>query len=196
MRLSKHPHNYADPPEIISTGDGWRVRISGCDTFDQVNEMGCKQYRAFDVAQGLATREEAEAVLRQYLSLAAARLPPSAPFGYVFDDMSRLGSGDRAHVHGEAVEGRTKPLYAEPPLCPSAPTGPAPTEEKTFTVFVRASNNTGTTYITTVEAADTEEAKRIGLAECQDEWGYPEDHLTVVGVAEGDVNILEWDDIK
>lgn len=65
--------DWCEKPEIIKNGFGWAVRISGCDVFDSINEFGCKQYRAFDVARGLASKEEAKDRLRDWLkdSLAA-----------------------------------------------------------------------------------------------------------------------------
>jgi hypothetical protein len=64
----------------------------------------------------------------------------------------------------------------------------------TFTVFVRESDNTGTTYITCVDAESIDAAKSAALAECAEAWDYELYSLRVTGVAEGDVNILEWDD--
>ena len=63
-----------------------------------------------------------------------------------------------------------------------------------FTIFCRDASNTGTTYITAVDAPDIEAAKRLGLEECAEEWGQEVDEIRVLGVAEGDVTILEWDD--
>ena len=59
--------DWCGKPEIISTGNGWRVRINGCDVFDRINEFGCKQHRSFDIAQKLGSREEAISVLRLWL---------------------------------------------------------------------------------------------------------------------------------
>lgn len=68
----------------------------------------------------------------------------------------------------------------------------------TFTVFIRDADNTGTTYITAVQATDVEAAKKAACAKCWADWGYDEDNepLHVLGVAEGDVTILEWDDCE
>lgn len=75
-----------------------------------------------------------------------------------------------------------------------------------FTVFCRQSNNVGTTYITTVEIEDNDAAKagEAGLEECLTDWNpgggepdiYTSDNVSVLGVAEGDVKILMWDDIE
>lgn len=74
----------------------------------------------------------------------------------------------------------------------------------TFTTFIRQTCNVGTTHICAVEADDIEEAKRLGIEQCVHDWNsdstdyddpvYTADNLTVIGVAEGDVNILEWND--
>lgn len=70
-----------------------------------------------------------------------------------------------------------------------------------FTVFVRQSNNLGTTWIGCVDAEDINEAADLGLGECVHEWSsdnrqFSEDDLRVIGIAEGDVKILSWDDIE
>lgn len=65
-----------------------------------------------------------------------------------------------------------------------------------FTVFCRASDDRGTTYITCVEAADIESGKQLALEECALNWGQTNtDDIRILGVAEGDVNILDWDDL-
>jgi hypothetical protein len=70
---------------------------------------------------------------------------------------------------------------------------------KTFTVFIREADGTGTTFITSVEAETIEDAKEQALDECSESWGssgenWDRDDLHVLGVAEGDIRILEWDD--
>lgn len=66
-----------------------------------------------------------------------------------------------------------------------------------FTVFIRQSNNQGTTYITSSDATNIEDAKTDALAQCMEDWDVEdEDHIVVIGVAEGDVKILEWDDLE
>lgn len=60
--------DWCGPAEIIRTVDAlWRIRINGCDVFDSINEFGCKPHRSFDIAQKLATRDEAVAILREWL---------------------------------------------------------------------------------------------------------------------------------
>lgn len=70
------------------------------------------------------------------------------------------------------------------------------TTTKTFTVWCRESNGTGTTFIDTVESADRETAKVDGVRACADAWGWDDTSgITCIGVAEGDVNVLFWEDI-
>jgi hypothetical protein len=70
---------------------------------------------------------------------------------------------------------------------------------QTFTVFCRESNNEGTTWVGAVQARDIEEAGDIALEACAAEWSsdgptWSPDDIIVLGVAEGDVKILEWND--
>lgn len=68
-----------------------------------------------------------------------------------------------------------------------------------FTVFCRQANNQGTTWIDTVKAHHLEEAMHAGKIKCADDWGYDSwqlNDIVVVGVAEGDVRILMWDDLE
>lgn len=67
---------------------------------------------------------------------------------------------------------------------------------RTFTVFCRDADDTGTTFITSVGADNIEAAKAAALKECADAWGQNIDSIRVVGVAAGDVEILEWDDME
>jgi hypothetical protein len=74
---------------------------------------------------------------------------------------------------------------------------------KKFTVFCRESNNTGTTWIDSVRAKDVEDAKVKAVKKCAKDWGYdeedhegnPEEDITCIGVAKGNVVILDWDDL-
>lgn len=59
--------DWCNKPEVVLTGNGWGVRISGCDVFDPINQHGVKSFRAFDVVKGLATKEEAESFLANWL---------------------------------------------------------------------------------------------------------------------------------
>jgi len=70
----------------------------------------------------------------------------------------------------------------------------------TYTVFVIDPDQLGTTYITSVEADTTTEAKTLAINLCREDWSTDKEDpydgdLHALGVAEGNVNILEWKDI-
>jgi len=66
--------------------------------------------------------------------------------------------------------------------------------QKTFTIFCRESNGTGTTWVQAVQAKDLDAARAKGRTACAADWEYDEDDIAVVGVAKGSVTILDWDD--
>lgn len=68
----------------------------------------------------------------------------------------------------------------------------------TYTVWIRDANGEGTTHISAHEAATAGEAEALALAETADDWNYDPARadvmLCVIGVAEGDVKIVHWED--
>jgi len=69
------------------------------------------------------------------------------------------------------------------------------TTKRMFAVFtVDANGDHPTTYITSVEAADMDEAKRLAVEETAAAWEQDASEIRVLGVAAGDVEILEWND--
>lgn len=66
---------------------------------------------------------------------------------------------------------------------------------KTYTAFCQDRDSGGSTWISIVEATDTESAIIEARTRCADDWGYddPED-IHVLGIAKGDITILHWDD--
>jgi len=74
---------------------------------------------------------------------------------------------------------------------------------RTFTVFCQQADQAGTIHIDSVEAADLESAILAGREQCLADWNggtsgenapfTPED-IHCLGVAEGDVRILHWED--
>lgn len=72
---------------------------------------------------------------------------------------------------------------------------------KVFTVFIRDRVNIGTTFIGAVVADDAESAKKAAVGDCLACWGLPDtpsnrDILHVLGVAPGDINFIEWNDLE
>jgi hypothetical protein len=49
-------------------------------------------------------------------------------------------------------------------------------------------------YITAVDAESAREAALEARAECASDWAMDESGITVVGVANGDVDIVAWND--
>lgn len=66
-----------------------------------------------------------------------------------------------------------------------------------YTVWVTDGTIGSTAWVGCVEAVDVMSAKEVAKYECCDDWGLPstdaDDALMVIGVAEGDVKIIEWD---
>lgn len=74
------------------------------------------------------------------------------------------------------------------------PEADVPAPEPYFTVFCREVDDEGTTWIGGTHAASARDAIIQCRAECAADWDYGEDSVRVIGVAAGDVDILEWDD--
>jgi hypothetical protein len=66
----------------------------------------------------------------------------------------------------------------------------------TYTVFCIQSSGVGTIWISAVCAATLRGAIKEGLRQCAADWSCSARSIHVLGVAEGDVNILHWDDLK
>ena len=67
----------------------------------------------------------------------------------------------------------------------------------TYTVFCQHANGTGTIWISPVNANNLEEAQEKARIACADDWGHEDlSDVHVLGVAEGNVNILFWEDIE
>lgn len=66
-----------------------------------------------------------------------------------------------------------------------------------YTVFVRQFDNMGTTHVDCYSAETVEDAKTQALAQVMADWGddYSADDLHILGVAKGDVELVEWDDL-
>ncbi|BAO58514.1 Cysteine desulfurase, SufS subfamily [Pseudomonas phage phiR18] len=65
-----------------------------------------------------------------------------------------------------------------------------------FTVFVRQSNNEGTTYVESVWTSNATEAAEIILANCANAWERPASELRVLGIiaSEAEIEVVEWND--
>lgn len=65
-----------------------------------------------------------------------------------------------------------------------------------FTVWVQEADHTGTIHISVHEAGTKDEAAIDAVNETLQDWGdsFTPDDVIVVGIAAGDVEILEWND--
>lgn len=66
---------------------------------------------------------------------------------------------------------------------------------RTYIAFCRKSDGTGSIWIQTVEAESVEDAKVRAIVECAADWGMRTCFISCIGIAEGDINILFWEDI-
>lgn len=64
----------------------------------------------------------------------------------------------------------------------------------TFTAFCQETGGGGTIWISSVEAPDAQAACTVAAVECATEWGCDVEDVWVLGIAEGDINILIWED--
>ena len=63
---------------------------------------------------------------------------------------------------------------------------------KTYTVFCQPATASCSTWIGRVFALTPKDAADVALADCADDWGYDVEDVCLLGIAEGDVKILEW----
>ena len=68
---------------------------------------------------------------------------------------------------------------------------------KAFTAFCQDLDGSGTVWIASFEAPNLAAAKQLAREKCAADWGYEDpDHVHVLGIAKGNVNILHWEDIE
>ena len=63
-----------------------------------------------------------------------------------------------------------------------------------YTAFCQEPDGAGTTWIGPVGANDIEQAKRMAIAICASDWCVDESDVRCVGIAEGEINILYWEE--
>lgn len=66
----------------------------------------------------------------------------------------------------------------------------------TYTIWIAQEDRRGTMFVTSQKGRTPQSAANKALRECSAEWGagYPVSALTVVGIAKGDVELIEWND--
>lgn len=65
-----------------------------------------------------------------------------------------------------------------------------------FTGFCQETSGTGTIWIESVPARNLRDARKEARLRCADAWGWPTDRVHVLGIAEGEVKILHWEDLN
>jgi len=70
-----------------------------------------------------------------------------------------------------------------------------PVIEETFTFWIAQANGEGTHYVTAVTSHRLGSAKIEALNDCAEDWQCEADTLHILGVAKGDIEILEWDEV-
>lgn len=63
-----------------------------------------------------------------------------------------------------------------------------------FTVWVADKHGYGTHFVQAFIAATVDEAKAAAIKECCACWNREPDEVEILGVAEGDVNVIEWNE--
>lgn len=65
-----------------------------------------------------------------------------------------------------------------------------------YTAFCQQTNGKGTIWISTFRATDVAEAIDLAIQGCALDWEDSPTNVHCLGIAEGDVNILHWEDIE
>lgn len=78
----------------------------------------------------------------------------------------------------------------------ASPTVEAGADLQTFTAFCQSSDGTGTVWIDTVQAPDLQSAIGEARQQCAIAWGCEIPFVHCLGIAAGDVEILQWDDLN
>ena len=67
---------------------------------------------------------------------------------------------------------------------------------KKYVVWVTHADGRGTAHVSSHRARSPENAARQALSETHYDWNlWPRSDLRVLGIAEGEVNLIEWNDL-
>ncbi|MBG6882046.1 hypothetical protein I5J06_00470 [Pseudomonas aeruginosa] len=70
--------NWIEDVDIGKCGNGYFVRIDGCDIFESINQYGCKARRSLSIAERLGSKEEAKASAIEWLEKQLAKVKATA----------------------------------------------------------------------------------------------------------------------
>ena len=76
------------------------------------------------------------------------------------------------------------------PAAPISEAAPA----QTFTAFCQEADETGTIWIQQVKAEAIADAVAAARRDCAEDWGFDVEHVHCLGLAQGDCEIVHWED--
>lgn len=65
-----------------------------------------------------------------------------------------------------------------------------------YTAFCQKNNGQGTIWIRSIEAHSLSGAKEQARHACANDWDYHPNSIHVLGIAKGDISILDWEDLN
>lgn len=68
-----------------------------------------------------------------------------------------------------------------------------------YTVWICEADGSGTTHVSSHDAKDPQDAAEQAIAETLTDWDWTdeqEEELHVLGIAKGDIELIEWNDIS
>lgn len=157
-----------------------------------------------------------ERLNREKCALATGRLLPikfaprdgsfvllAGPSGYTTTPLRFMAgrwSKDRGawvnHANDRVTDDGSEPTLFMPIPVESMEDGRDDDGLSAYTVFIQQSDGVGTIHITSHRAASVSDARKQAIEETMSDWGEDDENaLHVLGVAEGDLNILEWEDV-
>lgn len=64
-----------------------------------------------------------------------------------------------------------------------------------YTAFCQSVSGKGTIWIDKIEASTVEDAKQLAREVCADDWKCDPENVHCLGIARGNVEIADWDDL-
>lgn len=174
-------------------GDGPITNIEVADCVEALQEA----YDGDSGSDGIQRLMPIETAPRDgsYILLAGPSGYASTPLRFAAGQWSNDRNAWVDHAHDRLTDGGAEPtLWMPRPEV--QPGDDAEGGMNAYTVFVQQSDGTGTIHISSHEARNTEDARKKAIAEVMEDWGEDDANaLHILGVAEGDINILEWEDV-
>jgi hypothetical protein len=106
--------------------------------------------------------------------------------GHIFDGLKAGGDLHAAALAAECIAARVREVGLEENANAAA--------RETYTAFCIQANREGTIWIDTVEAVSLVDAEQKAVEKCAAAWEYPVEDVHCLGIAAGNVEILDWND--